>query len=109
MARQVHSLTAINVMKANKPGMHGDGGGLYLRVSRRGTKSWIFRYRQNGRLRDMGLGSANLVSLAEARTAAHEHAKATLAYRQGAAALDPIGKRREAQAAQRIEVAKGMT
>ena len=42
-------------------------GGLYLLVGRNGTKSWVYRYRQNGRLRDMGLGLLRLISLAEAR------------------------------------------
>jgi len=26
------------------PGVHVDGNGLYLSVSRKGAKSWIFRY-----------------------------------------------------------------
>src|SRR5215471_19054926 len=56
-----------------KPGLHSDGGNLYLQVSlgKEGNRrlSWIFRYRLpgSGRLRDMGLGSANDVSLAKAR------------------------------------------
>jgi hypothetical protein len=41
-----------------RPGLHADGHGLYLPVGRRGTKSWIYRYRRDGRLRDMGLGSS---------------------------------------------------
>jgi hypothetical protein len=56
-----------------KPGLHSDGGNLYLQVSlgREGNRrlSWIFRYRLRGgaKLRDMGLGSANDVSLKTAR------------------------------------------
>jgi Arm DNA-binding domain len=56
-----------------KPGLHSDGGNLYLQVSigKEGNRrlSWIFRYRRRGagKLRDMGLGGANTVSLAKAR------------------------------------------
>jgi integrase len=109
MAREIHRLTTIKVARANKPGLYCDGGGLYLRVSPRGTKSWIFRYRHKGKLRDMGLGSIRLVGLAEARAAAHEQAKATLALRHGIEASDPISRRRELRTAQEIEAAKGIT
>lgn len=49
-----------------KPGKYLDGAGLYLEVTERGA-FWLLRYTLNGRTRDMGLGSADLVSLAEAR------------------------------------------
>jgi integrase len=62
-----HTLTARRVSAVRKRGYYGDGGGLYLRVSEWGTKGWIFRYSLNGRTHDMGLGSIELVSLAEAR------------------------------------------
>ena len=109
MARQTHRLTTIKVARVSKPGLYCDGHGLYLRVSARGTKSWIYRYRHKGKLRDMGLGSAGLVSLADARAVAHEHAKAMLAFRHGTVDLDPITNRRQLKAARRIEAAKGMT
>lgn len=50
-------------------GMHGDGNGLYLRV-RGSSRSWIFRYRKDGKLHDIGLGSAKTVTLAKARKTA---------------------------------------
>jgi integrase len=109
MARQMHRLTTIKVAKAKKPGLYCDGGGLYLRVSAQGSKSWIYRYRHKGKLRDMGLGSARLVSLADARTAAQAHAKSMLAFRHGVADLDPIAARREQRAVQQIEAMKGLT
>jgi integrase len=59
-------LTAKQVLAA-KPGRHPDGGGLYLEVDDKGPRSWIWRYRIGDRRRDMGLGSAASVSLAEAR------------------------------------------
>lgn len=64
-----------------------DGGGLYLQVSKSGTKSWILRYTRNGRARDMGLGPLGAVSLAEAR------AKAEAARGQLQDNVDPIAHR----------------
>jgi len=59
-------LTARGVMGA-KAGRHGDGGGLYLVVSPSGAKKWLFRFSWRGRVTEMGLGSADTVSLATAR------------------------------------------
>jgi integrase len=67
MAQTVNKLTAIKVQKIKAPGYHADGGGLWLQVSQAGGKSWIFVYSLRGRSREMGLGSASRVSLAEAR------------------------------------------
>jgi hypothetical protein len=69
MARQIRRLKALSVTRAKAKGLYADGGGLYLQISAVGTKSWIFRYRMNGRKtpRDMGLGSLDTVTLAEAR------------------------------------------
>jgi len=69
MAAQINRLTATSV-KNKPPGMHADGGSLYLLVKADGkNRSWIFRYRDRvtGKLRDMGLGPTWDVSLAEAR------------------------------------------
>ena len=61
-----HQLTSLKVRNA-KPGHHADGMGLYLQVSEAGTKSWVFRFMLDGRQREMGLGSAEVFTLAEAR------------------------------------------
>src|SRR3954447_15245974 len=47
-----------------------DGGGLYLVVARNGSKSWVLRVVVKGKRCDLGLGSAELVGLADAREAA---------------------------------------
>ena len=60
-------LTARKVEGLKESGMYGDGGGLYLCVSDGGTKAWILRTTVYGRRRELGLGSAVLVTLAEAR------------------------------------------
>jgi Arm DNA-binding domain len=65
--RTLGKLTALDVTRAKVRGYYGDGGGLYLQVSAGGTKSWVFRYRAGGRLREMGLGPLHTISLAEAR------------------------------------------
>ncbi|MBT6219632.1 MAG: DUF4102 domain-containing protein, partial [Rhodospirillaceae bacterium] len=72
MARTINRLSPRTVAAINMAGMHADGGGLYLQVSRYDTKSWIFRFTLNGRSRQMGLGGLYTVSLAEAREEAGE-------------------------------------
>lgn len=82
--------TKVNALvKAAKPGWHGDGGGLWLQTTRTGTASWIFRYRApaDGRPRVMGLGPLHTVSLGEARDAAALARKAVFA------GQDPMGVR----------------
>jgi integrase len=71
MARGIELLPA-TYKTLRTPGLHCDGGSLYLQISvgRRGNRrrSWIFRYALPGRkTRDMGLGSLNDVTLKEAR------------------------------------------
>ncbi len=58
-----------------KPGLHGDGGGLYLRVSASGAKSWVMLYVRSGKRTELGLGAYPQTSLATAREkvrAAHD-------------------------------------
>lgn len=90
-------LSARRVSAANKTGFYGDGSGLYLQVSRYGTKSWVFRFKMNGKARDMGLGSINTFTLKEARERARK-------YRQLVAdGIDPIEDRRTKER-QRVQV-----
>ena len=67
MARKMNRLTATGVTKEDKPGYYCDGGGLYLQVSKSGSKSWIMRYTIAGKPVEMGLGSYPTFTLAEAR------------------------------------------
>jgi integrase len=106
--RLQNRLSAAAVSKIKKPGLHHDGGGLYLQVTigAGGTvnRSWLVRYMLDGRPRKMGLGPAGLVPLAEARDRA-------LAARKSARIehVDPIEARREARAKRAIEAARAMT
>jgi integrase len=92
MTRQIHKLTARTVATLKDSGRHGDGGSLYLSISANGGRRWVFLYRRGGRLREMGLGSARAVSLAEARAAAAEARKVL------AAGLDPLQRRKPGEA-----------
>lgn len=60
------------VKHLKEPGRYADGDGLYLNVTRTGTKSWLVRYSINARRREVGLGSYPKVGLAEARQLASE-------------------------------------
>jgi len=96
-------LTALQVAKAKNRGLIGDGGGLYLQITARGSKSWIFRYRVDGRLRDHGLGSVNTLSLLEARDAALECRKLRL---QG---IDPIDAKKKRRVTAQLDAAKSLS
>ena len=75
MARMVNRLTAVTVTKLNAPGLYFDGDGLLLKVMQGRdalTKSWVFRYRFDGKRRDMGLGPLRTFSLVEARERARQ-------------------------------------
>lgn len=67
---KLHRLTARRVQTA-KPGMHGDGGGLWLSVSET-SRSWVFRWMKDGKAHAMGLGGFPAVSLEEARRKASD-------------------------------------
>lgn len=100
------SMNKLNVLKIQKlsiPGKYSDGDGLYLQVSKSGTKSWIFRYMLNGRSREMGLGPLKIVSLAEARIKSLECRKILL---EG---NDPIDERYEKRKNREAEKAKSVT
>ena len=65
-----NKLTALSVKKLNKTGWHADGNGLYLVIESSGAKRWMQRLVVQGRRRDIGLGSVNIVSLDDARETA---------------------------------------
>jgi hypothetical protein len=67
------ALTDLKVRSVKAAGRYADGNGLYLVVDRSGARRWILRTVVQGRRRDIGLGSAQLVSLATARAAARDY------------------------------------
>lgn len=70
-------LTAVAVKAAlTNPGTYQDGEGLILKVDKRGGAYWLLRLQRDGRRQDIGLGSAKLLMLAEARQKASALRKA---------------------------------
>ena len=85
------ALTAAFVRSAPQ-GRHCDGQGLYLFVQPSGTRSWVQRLVVRGRRQELGLGSAQLVPLAEAREKALANRKLA---REGG---DPLADKRRVEA-----------
>jgi len=107
MGQEIQRLTALAVTRASKPGLYADGAGLYLRVSRNGSKSWALRFTLRGKPREMGLGGLTKVTLADARKKA---AEARLLLSDG---RDPLDLRQEEDAKrtkeEKLAAARGMT
>jgi integrase len=99
MARKIGKLSPVGVRNEIKPGVYGDGAGLYLNVGPTGGKSWLFRFMLNGTAREMGLGPVHTIGLAEAR----ERAKA--ARHLLLDGIDPIDARRAERARKAAETA----
>lgn len=87
MAREINKLSAVAVSRLKEPGQYGDGDGLYLVVDSSGAKRWRMLFRHDGRQREMGLGSASIVTLADARRKRDEVRRAL------AQGRDPIAER----------------
>lgn len=103
VGRRIEKLTALAVARLKEPGYYGDGAGLYLQVSKTGTKSWIFRFTFGGKQREMGLGALHTITLAHARESAREH---RLTIRDG---KDPLEQRIADRLDAALERAKAMS
>jgi integrase len=100
----LNKLTQLKLDKGLKrPGIYGDGGGLYVDVRRAGNRSWVFRYKIGGRMRWLGLGPLHTVSLAEARV------RARAARQLLVDGKDPLEVKREAAIATHVAQLKTMT
>ncbi|HTC11767.1 MAG TPA: integrase arm-type DNA-binding domain-containing protein, partial [Acetobacteraceae bacterium] len=100
MPRKAAGLTAAKVRTA-APGRYGDGAGLYLLVRSPASRFWLFRYVRDGKMREMGLGTAagpGAVTLADARVKARRLHDAV---REG---RDPLADRAAADAAAKAAV-----
>ncbi|HZZ59712.1 MAG TPA: integrase arm-type DNA-binding domain-containing protein [Roseiarcus sp.] len=67
MARTLNRLTAGKVATARGPAVLRDGGHLVLRIDKNQNKRWTFVYANNGREREISLGTYPALSLADAR------------------------------------------
>lgn len=88
MGRQINRLIAKQIGAMREPGLFADGQGLYLRIDQTGARRWVFIFHRHKKRREMGLGSAEDVTLARARAKAEE---ARGALKDG---KDPIEARR---------------
>lgn len=90
MGNSIHKLTKKQISSILEPGRYNDGGGLYLYVRKGGTKSWTYRFRQDGRLKEMSFGPLSPTNdLIDARRKAVEARETVM---QG---FNPISKKRE--------------
>ena len=96
-------LTAVQVARVTKPGMYGDGLGLYMQVTNAGAKSWIYRYQLNGKKRYLGLGSVSAITLKRARELLAEPR------RLRAEGVDPVERKHAERSAARLAAAKSVT
>ncbi|MBY1012089.1 integrase arm-type DNA-binding domain-containing protein [Pseudomonas aeruginosa] len=87
--------TVESLARASVAGKTNDGDGLYFQVAKGGSSSWIFRYKLDGRSREMGLGSFPTVSLSQARQLAADQRKVL------ATGADPLATRDTERAAKR--------
>jgi len=95
-------LTQLKVQKS-KPGMRGDGGGLWLKTTDNGSRSWILRFRFAGKERWMGLGGFPDVGLREAREAAK------VARNKVRQQINPLEERRSLRTSLQAEQAASQT
>jgi len=103
MARRREVLKVRTLGSLKRPGLYADGAGLYLQVGEGGARSWVYRYMLNRRAHMMGLGSALIFTLAEARERVAEQRKLR------AEGIDPIEHRDAHKAAKALEAAKSKT
>ena len=92
-------LTAKFVENVSEAGKYYDQHGLFLHVRPSGAKKWLQRYTFQGRRREIGLGSAKIVSVATARKNAHQN---LVLVSEG---IDPIEDKKQDSIIPKFEVA----
>ncbi len=97
-------LTNVEIQRASCPpdqprARFADSGGLYLEVSRAGSKRWFWKFRRDNREKRLALGSYPEVTLKAARVARDDARKL---HQQG---LDPVQQRKMDKAAARLNSA----
>ncbi len=97
--------SAKSVEAIKEIGYHNCAQGLYLQVSKQGTKSWLYRYTSplTKTRREMGLGSFNFVSLAQARQYAIDGKRLVINGK------DPIEERKKEQIKVQLKQTRNMT
>ena len=97
--------SAKSVQSVNSIGYHRCGEGLYLQVSNKGTKSWLYRFKSpvTKKQREMGLGSYKFVDLAMARQQALKNKQLVINGK------DPIEERKANNIKAQIEKSRDFT
>lgn len=105
MPKKARELSAYQVRRLKRPGLHAVGGvdGLCLNVKASGARSWIQRVMVGGRRREVGLGAYPTVTLEQARERGRE------VRGQAWEGIDPVAARRAAQDTLRSSEAKRLT
>lgn len=100
-------LTVLKIQNLTEPGQYGDGDCLYLQIKsddqNRLSRSWVYRFKLNGKRREMGLGPLHLVSLAEARQ------KVLVCRKMHLEGIDPIDVRRAKREQEALERTNAIT
>jgi integrase len=92
-----------DLAKLTKRGRYAVGNNVYLQISEWGTRSWLLRYRVDGRATHMGLGAFDLLTLAEARERGHQ------ARRQLLDGVDPLRAKRAAKRQRTLDLVHAKT
>jgi integrase len=95
--------SAKDLAKLTKRGRYAVGNNVYLQISEWGTRSWLLRYRTDGRATHMGLGPYDLLTLAEARECGHQ------ARRQLLHGVDPLKAKRAAKRQRALDLVHSKT
>jgi hypothetical protein len=95
--------SAKDLAQVTRRGRYAVGQNVYLQISERGTKSWVFRYRRDDKCHHMGFGPYDLLSLAEVRDRGYQ------ARRQLLDGVDPLEAKRDAKRQRRAARARAMT
>ena len=105
MPKRAPELSAYQVRRLKRPGLHAVGGvaGLHLQVRHENARSWILRIKVGDLRRDLGLGRYPDVTLEQARERARE------ARQQLWAGIDPVAARKDALDALKAAQAKRLT
>jgi len=90
MARSLNKLNVRQVATLKEPGRHSDGGGLYLRITPAGSRTWSFMAVTNGRRAEISLGQTEAVTLATARRLAAEMREAVALGRDPRQIITPV-------------------
>ncbi|MBK4215711.1 DUF4102 domain-containing protein [Paracoccus caeni] len=93
LRKPAKALTARMVQTVTEPGKYFDGHGLFLRVDKTGGRFWVQRIVINGKRTELGLGSPDFVTLAEARAVAFDNRKLGRNWRREDADISALATR----------------